>query len=1281
MSVFYTVYRGKRRDKHLHKPMLFNGKLAWEGSEAQHNTLQLAAIFGVPMRSRKVFYRDTARKWDESQHPRAPEGSSEGGQFTHSGGYLGEGYAAKDSADAMDQHLTKRTAAQWRGLDSSEQLAVFSYSSGYSSRMNKLASGRVAPEHESADIKKQVKFLTRALETTLVPENLIAYRGFSIKNFEELAAVAKTKNWESLIGKTFHDEAFQSTTTDYQTARDFVFGSDYEKSKIVMRIKVPQGAKGLYLGNNAERTKFDNEYELLLQRGGTFQVTGVSKRQDNVENKTLTILEVTLIAQGDHVVKEENWDESKHPREPRGSEHGGEFTRAPHAPERSIDELTAEMQSNEKPASAFAPDDPEFWGDKPDAPKKYDVFYYNKDGKLEGVRVNETGDDAFAMRQFYQDQGVTAAVLEHGTQGYEAAAPEGAKYVMQIKDPEGNLIGIRYGGFDEVKTQTELLGQERVNYEFNPGYKETVEAVNYGEGKGKFTVTVHSLGSESVQHEMATIAEALELREIEQAKGNTVNLKENYPIVKEPLTIDSVPKVEFVERYAEGEKAFSANEYANDTGDILRVHYFDTKEEALQAREKFDSESTTSWLGYANANVNDALNQRSYAGTEVSEDGKYHIGVDDALGTVAFDHEAEALEYIESMNEKGLGAKLLSTPKENPDDDYSEHPWDAPDAESSDSDHYNYLGQGKYEYDSTKDPSSSDYEEPEPEDEDYADNPWDHPDAPSSDSDHYVKVGYSEGMYGGKWAYHSSLDPDSGDYEDPDEDHEGSDEDKESMIHGGAATDWYEKTRDQYDALDDDQKEVIKDYSGSYSRRINTASGEGTQDWRVDTLAEAIDQMPFQEDEVLWSATNLARMGVEGFDKYSTTEQLQALIGQTMTSAAFVSTSISRSTAKGFMKEVRTLVKIEAPEGTKGVFIDGARSDNPGESEVLLQKNTSFVVTGVSQEGDYAALHVRVVTVGSQTDVNNLPAPSERYAYIKPLGPTEEEVNAYHEWYGETSPSQTEFELKRALERLLKGEWNEAAHPRESSGTPTGGQFASADRALESSDFVDHKAEQVKDLHSSGLVDKLLLKTQHQWATLDADERVSLRDYTGSYSRQVNKVAALGKGALIPRAEYEDAVERIGFMSSAIQKMSLPDNQVVYSAMGLATSGGLTQEQTGVERGQTPNKAQLAALVGGTITTKAFVSTSLSGFKAGSFMGEGRTMMRIEIPKGTPAAFLENSSTVGAGRWTGGKRADVGFEAEVLLDRGSHFVVTGVSSIMVDGEHYDVLNVRMVRLD
>ena len=115
-----------------------------------------------------------------------------------------------------------------------------------------------------------------------MPIQPVAYHGTKLLGgSEEDAQTANfngTLDWNSLVGKTFEDRAFVSTSVERETAF---------KGEVRWEINAPKGSKG---GMVNTFSMFPNENELLLPRNSKFLIKGIDKVDKNI-NLNVALIE------------------------------------------------------------------------------------------------------------------------------------------------------------------------------------------------------------------------------------------------------------------------------------------------------------------------------------------------------------------------------------------------------------------------------------------------------------------------------------------------------------------------------------------------------------------------------------------------------------------------------------------------------------------------------------------------------------------------------------------------------------------------------------------------------------------------------------------------------------------------------------------------------------------------------------------------------------------------------------------------------------------------------
>lgn len=171
----------------------------------------------------------------------------------------------------------KRTQKTWhKGLSKEEIAAIQDYTEDFGDQFgSKKETYRKINEHLrkgkkiDAEAKAALGHIDEALSKTVIDEDVLLYRGIS----DNL-----TKTLENSVGKTVLDKGLMSTTADIDQA--LLFADMRGGGLQVMRIRVPKGTNGGYLGfKNLSLETFD-EAEVLLPRNTKVRVIGVAKDTD-----------------------------------------------------------------------------------------------------------------------------------------------------------------------------------------------------------------------------------------------------------------------------------------------------------------------------------------------------------------------------------------------------------------------------------------------------------------------------------------------------------------------------------------------------------------------------------------------------------------------------------------------------------------------------------------------------------------------------------------------------------------------------------------------------------------------------------------------------------------------------------------------------------------------------------------------------------------------------------------------------------------------------------------
>lgn len=161
-----------------------------------------------------------------------------------------------------------------------------------------------------------------------------------------------------------------------------------------------------------------------------------------------------------------------------------------------------------------------------------------------------------------------------------------------------------------------------------------------------------------------------------------------------------------------------------------------------------------------------------------------------------------------------------------------------------------------------------------------------------------------------------------------------------------------------------------------------------------------------------------------------------------------------------------------------------------------------------------------------------------------------------------------------------------------------------------------------------------------KWDALPKERRDAVREYTGSYFREVNK--ALRDGVYSAGKAPRDVAERIDRCTEALDAFEVAEDVVVYRGIGSMRAMANFLEVTEAELDKMVRDGALGQLVGNRASDDAFMSTGVSPGKAWS----GPKVVAL-VPKGTHALYVEPVS-----RNKG--------EKELLVQRGSRYEVVKV---------------------
>lgn len=200
----------------------------------------------VKPRVDRVIIRVNGKEYDPNQ-PRVPRGDPRGGQWT-SGGTVVE----------IPAHWQKWQAS----LTDEERSAIGYYTEGgFSSINDSLRKGGYASQED----RDAIHALDSALDKARADKEMVVYRGIC----SSPECVAGFEWMEE--GDTFTDDGFASATT---------VGSESFSAQVTAEIIVPKGARGAYLEGV---TSYVGQHEFLIPRGAEYEIASISRSEWGID--------------------------------------------------------------------------------------------------------------------------------------------------------------------------------------------------------------------------------------------------------------------------------------------------------------------------------------------------------------------------------------------------------------------------------------------------------------------------------------------------------------------------------------------------------------------------------------------------------------------------------------------------------------------------------------------------------------------------------------------------------------------------------------------------------------------------------------------------------------------------------------------------------------------------------------------------------------------------------------------------------------------------------------
>lgn len=209
-----------------------------------------------------------------------PAGSPQGGEFAPAPGDAPDHLRADWQKLPMGEQKKElkeffNAVTPWATLPKPEKDAMEAYTGNMYPFVNRFLRGQSKSDAWETRRNFIIQGLDKTISASTLPQALNVYRG--ITNAKAVLGGAVNEN---LVGKTFTDKGFVSTSLDYNK------GLIFSDNDTIMILRLPKGFHAAAVSN-----KSNYEAEFILPRGTTFKITQVEtidvKDSDGVEYKKL----------------------------------------------------------------------------------------------------------------------------------------------------------------------------------------------------------------------------------------------------------------------------------------------------------------------------------------------------------------------------------------------------------------------------------------------------------------------------------------------------------------------------------------------------------------------------------------------------------------------------------------------------------------------------------------------------------------------------------------------------------------------------------------------------------------------------------------------------------------------------------------------------------------------------------------------------------------------------------------------------------------------------------
>lgn len=198
------------------------------------------------------------------------------------------GLTSEDEKKYFDLFRSSMLGKFMDSLSIAEIDAIYSYIKGLGSNYKEVNSYLrfYKVDGNSTDVPRVIALLDSAMKKFILEKPVVLYRGVVPHESDDI--LSGVTDYSELIGKTYTDYGFMSCSPLLEES--YAVHDDYS---IVWRIEAPCDTPGMYIAP-FKGTK-DHNYEFLLARGTTLEITGVSTIMVNAQEKTMLSAKVVTL--------------------------------------------------------------------------------------------------------------------------------------------------------------------------------------------------------------------------------------------------------------------------------------------------------------------------------------------------------------------------------------------------------------------------------------------------------------------------------------------------------------------------------------------------------------------------------------------------------------------------------------------------------------------------------------------------------------------------------------------------------------------------------------------------------------------------------------------------------------------------------------------------------------------------------------------------------------------------------------------------------------------------